>query len=113
MSALKAVGFEVYQLPLKQARIDLSAVMDFLAEQQINDVLVEAGAVLNGALLAEDWVDEWVVYMAPCVLCDQGRGLFNMPQLQQMAYKKCFTWHDVRHVGPDLKLTLSSALIAR
>ena len=113
VSALKAMRFEIYQLPLKQARIDLSAVMGFLAEQQINEVLVEAGAVLNGALLAEDWVDEWIVYMAPCVLGDQGRGLFNLPQLQQMADKKTFKWQDVRHVGPDLKLTLSSASIAR
>ncbi len=112
-SILEAVGFEVYQLPFKQGHLDLNAVMHFLAEQQINDVLVEAGAVLNGALLAEDLVDEWVVYMAPCVLGDQGRGLFNMPQLQQMADKKCFTWHDVRHVGPDLKLTLSSASVER
>ncbi len=110
---LEEVGFEVYQLPLKQSRLDLTHVMRFLAEQQINEVLVEAGAVLNGALMSEGLVDEWVVYMAPCVLGDQGRGLFNLPSLQTMADKKTFVWRDTRQVGPDLKLTLTTALPKR
>ena len=108
---LQDVGFEIYQHPLKQGRIDLSAVLSFLADQQINEVLVEAGAELNGALLAEGLVDEWVIYMAPCVLGDQGRGLFHLPSLQVMTDKKTFTWRDTRHVGPDLKLTLTTTAI--
>lgn len=106
--ALQQAGFEVYGLAENEGRLDLNAVLDFLASQQINEVLVEAGAVLNGALLAENLVDEWIVYMAPCVLGDQGRGLFTVPGLQQMSDKKCFHLRDVRQVGPDLKLTLIS-----
>jgi diaminohydroxyphosphoribosylaminopyrimidine deaminase/5-amino-6-(5-phosphoribosylamino)uracil reductase len=82
-------------------------VMSFLALQQVNELLVEAGSVLNGALLAEGWVDEWVIYMAPCILGDQGRGLFTVPGLQSMADKKRLTVRDVRQIGPDLKLTLT------
>ena len=108
VKALEVVGFEVYQLPLKQGRLDLSAVLSFLAAQQVNDVLVEAGAILNGALLAEGLVDEWIIYMAPCVLGDQGRGLFALPGLHTMADKKTFVWRDTRSVGPDLKLILSA-----
>jgi len=103
--ALQQAGFEVYQLPCKNGRLDLQAVMDFLGQQQINELLVEAGSVLNGALLDEDWVDEYVIYMAPCILGDQGRGLFNLPGLQQMADKKQLKLRDVRQVGQDLKLT--------
>lgn len=106
--ALQQAGFEVYGLAENEGRLDLNAVLDFLASQQINEVLVEAGAVLNGALMAENLVDEWIVYMAPCVLGDQGRGLFTVPGLQQMSDKKCFHLRDVRQVGPDLKLTLIS-----
>lgn len=106
--ALQQAGFEVYGLAENEGRLDLNAVLDFLASQQINEVLVEAGAVLNGALLAENLVDEWIVYMAPCVLGDQGRGLFTVPGLQQMSDKKSFHLCDVRQVGPDLKLTLIS-----
>jgi diaminohydroxyphosphoribosylaminopyrimidine deaminase/5-amino-6-(5-phosphoribosylamino)uracil reductase len=103
--ALQQAGFEVYQLPGKDGRLDLHAVMEFLAGQQINEVLVEAGSVLNGALLDEGLVDEYVIYMAPCILGDQGRGLFTLPGLQQMADKKQLKLRDVRQVGPDLKLT--------
>jgi len=106
--ALQEVGFEVYKLPEKNGRLDLHAVMNFLAQQQINELLVEAGSILNGALLAEVLVDEWVVYLAPCILGDQGRGLFSVPGLKSMADKRSLNLRDVRQVGPDLKLTLTA-----
>jgi len=46
--------------------------------------------------------------MAPCVLGDQGRGLFSVPGLQSMADKKSLNLRDVRQVGSDLKLTLTA-----
>ncbi|UOA07575.1 bifunctional diaminohydroxyphosphoribosylaminopyrimidine deaminase/5-amino-6-(5-phosphoribosylamino)uracil reductase RibD [Methylobacter sp. S3L5C] len=107
--ALQAAGFEVYTLADKNGRLDLSAVMAFLAQQQINELLVEAGSIINGALLAEGLVDEWVVYMAPCILGDQGRGLFTVPGLQHMADKKTLHVSDVRQIGPDIKLTLTAS----
>ena len=105
--ALQAAGFEVHQLVANNGRLDLHAVMAFLAQQQINELLVEAGSVLNGALLAEGLVDEWVIYMAPCILGDQGRGLFHLPGLLSMEDKKSLTFRDVRQIGPDLKLTFT------
>lgn len=105
---LLQAGFEVYGLAGYQGRLDLHAVLNFLAGQQVNEVLVEAGAVLNGALLAENLVDEWIVYMAPCVLGDRGRGLFTVPGMRQMSDRKNFHLRDVRQIGPDLKLTLTS-----
>ncbi|WP_036297206.1 bifunctional diaminohydroxyphosphoribosylaminopyrimidine deaminase/5-amino-6-(5-phosphoribosylamino)uracil reductase RibD [Methylobacter marinus] len=105
---LLQAGFEVYGLAGRRDRLDLNKVLDFLAEQQINEVLVEAGAILNGALLAENRVDEWIVYMAPCVLGDQGRGLFTVPGMRHMSDKKNFHLRDVRQIGPDLKFTLTS-----
>ncbi|MDO9139907.1 MAG: bifunctional diaminohydroxyphosphoribosylaminopyrimidine deaminase/5-amino-6-(5-phosphoribosylamino)uracil reductase RibD [Methylobacter sp.] len=107
--ALQQAGFEVHQLAANNGRLDLQAVMAFLSQQQINELLVEAGAVLNGALLDEGWVDEYIIYMAPCILGDQGRGLFNVPGLQLMADKKPLQLCDVRQVGPDLKLTYTPA----
>ncbi len=106
---LQQAGFEVYRLPDKNGQLDLAAVMRFLAqEQQVNEVLVEAGSILNGALLAQGLVDEWIIYMATCVLGDKGRGLFTLPDLQTMADKKTLHLRDVRHVGVDLKLTLTA-----
>lgn len=104
IAALEDAGFEIHRLPEKNGRIDLNAVMVFLAAQQINELLVEAGPTLNGALLAENLVDEWIVYMAPCVLGDRGRGLFAL-NVDTMADKKMLKLIDARQIGPDLKLT--------
>jgi len=104
--SLQHAGFEVYRLPDNNGRLDLPEVMRFLAGQQINEVLVEAGAVLNGALLAENLLDEIVVYMAPSIMGDRGRGLFHLPGVTTMADKKMLKLLDVRQVGGDVRLTL-------
>ncbi len=102
--ALAQAGFEVFVLTAKKERLNLKEVFLFLAEQQVNEVLVEAGATLNGALLEAGLVDEWVIYMATVILGDQGRGLFNMPTLQIMADKKELHLKQTRQIGNDLKL---------
>lgn len=106
IAALEAAGCRVFQIKTN-TQLDLHAVLAFLGEQQINTVLVEAGATLNGALLEQELVDEWLVYMAPCVLGDQGRGLFNLPSMQMMADKKQLNISSVRQVGPDLRMTFT------
>ncbi|MGR9085521.1 MAG: bifunctional diaminohydroxyphosphoribosylaminopyrimidine deaminase/5-amino-6-(5-phosphoribosylamino)uracil reductase RibD [Gammaproteobacteria bacterium] len=103
---LQKSGFEVFRLAQRNGRIDLHEAMNFLAGLEVNEVLVEAGPVLNGTLLSEGLVDEWIVYMAPCILGDRGRGLFTIPGLEAMADKIMLKFLDVRPVGTDLKLTL-------
>jgi diaminohydroxyphosphoribosylaminopyrimidine deaminase / 5-amino-6-(5-phosphoribosylamino)uracil reductase len=105
---LKAAGFEVYCLEKCEGRLYLPGVMDFLTILNINNVLVEAGATLNGALLAENLLDEIIVYIAPSILGDQGRGLFALPALHCMADKKSLKLTDVRSIGADVRLTLTS-----
>lgn len=102
---LQKSGFEVHRLGQHDNHIDLHEVMSFLANQQVNEVLVEAGPTLNGALLCEDLVDQWTIYMAPCVLGDQGRGLFKLPGLESITDKKNLRLTGVRQIGQDLKLT--------
>jgi len=104
VSKLEAAGCKVFQISAKDDRLDLNEVMLFLGQKQINTVLVEAGATLNGALMSENIVDEWVVYMAPCLLGDEGRGLFHLPSMQNMADKKLLKMTSARQVGPDLRL---------
>jgi diaminohydroxyphosphoribosylaminopyrimidine deaminase/5-amino-6-(5-phosphoribosylamino)uracil reductase len=66
-------------LPDRDGRIDLAAMMAALAAEGINEVHVEAGARLNGALLGAGLVDELLVYLAPCLLGDGARGMFALP----------------------------------
>jgi diaminohydroxyphosphoribosylaminopyrimidine deaminase/5-amino-6-(5-phosphoribosylamino)uracil reductase len=101
------IGCKVWQVDEDSGRVDLQRAFSLLAQQHINTVWVEAGATLNGALLDTELVDEWLIYVAPCVLGDQARGLFHFPELQHMVDKKQFGFKAVRQVGPDLRLTLS------
>ncbi len=103
---LEAAGAEVWPAPEKAGRVDLEALLAELARREVNEVLVEAGPRLNGALAEAALVDEWVVYLAPCLLGDEGRGLFHLPGIRVMADRIDLRFDEVRQVGPDLRLTL-------
>lgn len=105
---LENAGAQVFQLAGKDGRLDLHAVLAFLGEKQINTVLIEAGAILNGAFLNEKLVDEWILYMAPCILGDKGRGLFHLPHMQTMNDKKQLKISSVRQIGPDLRMVFNT-----
>ncbi|KAF3977254.1 MAG: bifunctional diaminohydroxyphosphoribosylaminopyrimidine deaminase/5-amino-6-(5-phosphoribosylamino)uracil reductase RibD [Methylococcales symbiont of Iophon sp. n. MRB-2018] len=109
IAQLKSMEVQVFQLASKMGRLDLKAVMTFLGQQQINTVMVEAGATLNGALLNENLIDEWWVYMAPCILGDQGRGLFHLPDMEKMADKKQLKISAFRQIGTDLRMIFNTS----
>jgi diaminohydroxyphosphoribosylaminopyrimidine deaminase/5-amino-6-(5-phosphoribosylamino)uracil reductase len=108
---VREAGAEIHLLPAGlDGRVDLNALMELLGQLQFNEVMVEAGATLNGELLRDGLVDEWVVYLAPCVLGDRGRGLFHLPGLDRMADWYVMALQDVRRVGKDVRLTLSKQM---
>ncbi len=87
-------------------RVPLEALGSYLARSEFNEVLVEAGAILNGALLQTGLIDEWIVYLAPCVLGDDARGLFHMAPLERMEQRPEMRLCEIRQVGRDLRLRL-------
>lgn len=108
--ALREAGFEVQQLTADTlGRVDLYEALRFLAMRQINEVLVEAGPTLNGALLSGGYIDRCVVYMAPLVMGDAGRGLFSLPGVQSMADAVKVRIDEVRQVGVDWRFTFMLA----
>jgi len=104
--ALQDVGAEVVMLPARDSRVNLTAVMHELAESQINEVMVEAGAGLAGALLQAKLLDEIIIYMAPKLMGDSARGLFQLPGLETMAQSVPLHIDDVRKVGVDWRFTI-------
>jgi len=103
--ALQAAGAEVIELGAEPGRVSPAAVLDFLGREQVNEVMVEAGVTLNGALLAEGLIDELVVYLAPHLMGDAARGLFHLPGLEHMRERIGLTITDIRAVGQDWRLT--------
>lgn len=102
-AALRKAGADV-QVLAKDGRVDLAALMNMLAAREVNEVLVEAGATLSGALLEAGLVDELVLYQAPCLLGDAGRGLFRLANLTQMANRPTLEIKDTRAIGHDWRL---------
>ncbi|ADE10892.1 bifunctional diaminohydroxyphosphoribosylaminopyrimidine deaminase/5-amino-6-(5-phosphoribosylamino)uracil reductase RibD [Sideroxydans lithotrophicus] len=104
LKALSARGAEVVTLAGLDGKVDLFAVMRDLARRGINEVLVEAGRELNGALLKAGLVDEMVLYLAPQLLGDAARGLAELGELTQLQQRVPLQWQDVRQVGSDLRI---------
>lgn len=103
-SIIEARGAEVIFLPSDAGKVDLQALMRELAKRGINELHVEAGFKLNGSLLREGLVDELLLYLAPSLIGDASRGLFNLPALDDLAEKRALQWRDVRQVGSDLRV---------
>ncbi|MDH5361674.1 MAG: bifunctional diaminohydroxyphosphoribosylaminopyrimidine deaminase/5-amino-6-(5-phosphoribosylamino)uracil reductase RibD, partial [Gammaproteobacteria bacterium] len=110
MAALIKAGAEVVCMEGHADAIDLNAVMAFLAELQVNEVLLETGATLSGAMLQQGLVDEMVIYMAPHIMGNQARGLFNLPGLEEMSQRIELDMMDVRAVGKDWRITAKPKL---
>lgn len=97
-------GANLLVLPARGSHVDLAALGRRLAEMECNEVLVEAGAQLNGALLQAGLIDEFIIYMAPHLLGDSARGMFRLPALVDMRARWELQITDVRQVGADLRI---------
>jgi diaminohydroxyphosphoribosylaminopyrimidine deaminase/5-amino-6-(5-phosphoribosylamino)uracil reductase len=75
-----------------------------LARRGINEVHAEAGFGLSGSLLSAGLVDELLLYLAPCLIGDAARGMFDLPPLESLAGKRSLVIRDVRALGGDLRL---------
>jgi len=102
-------GAEFAAVALREGRLDLDAVLALLAARGINEVQVEAGAVLGGALLQAGLVDELLLYQAPLLLGDTARPLLAGLGIERMDGAIGLELFDLRQVGADLRLRLRPA----
>ncbi|WP_111979654.1 bifunctional diaminohydroxyphosphoribosylaminopyrimidine deaminase/5-amino-6-(5-phosphoribosylamino)uracil reductase RibD [Algibacillus agarilyticus] len=87
-------------------KVDLNHLLEQLAQQQINEVWVEAGAHMAGAFIENDLVDELIVYQAPLLMGENTLGMVNLPNV--VSLKNASQWHykSVTQIGSDIKLVL-------
>lgn len=102
-AALAARGAELRRLPDAHGRVDLAALLGELAARGVNELHVEAGERLNGALLAADLVDELLVYLAPR-LVGPGRAMAALPPLPALDAAGPWRFVDVQRIGEDLRI---------
>jgi diaminohydroxyphosphoribosylaminopyrimidine deaminase/5-amino-6-(5-phosphoribosylamino)uracil reductase len=107
-ASLRAAGAEVVELGHPAARVPLEPLLAMLASRGVNELHVEAGATLNGALLAGGWVDECLLYVAPRFL-GSGRPIADWPVhpgAAALGDQPAWRFLDSTHLGDDLRLRL-------
>lgn len=87
-------------------QVNLAALLDELGQRGCNEVLVESGAQLAGAMVSQGLVDELVLYCAPTLLGSDARPLLNLP-LTRMNEQIRWQWQDIQRIGDDIRLTLT------
>jgi diaminohydroxyphosphoribosylaminopyrimidine deaminase/5-amino-6-(5-phosphoribosylamino)uracil reductase len=102
--ALRESGAEIVLLPNPAGKVDLAALMQELGRRGVSELLAEAGFKLNGSLLREGLVDEFLLYLAPSLIGDAARGLFDLPGLTDLSGQRRLDLQDVRRVGSDLRI---------
>jgi diaminohydroxyphosphoribosylaminopyrimidine deaminase / 5-amino-6-(5-phosphoribosylamino)uracil reductase len=100
---LRGRGAEVFVAPDGEGTVDLTALMGELARRGINEVLVEAGFRLNGALVHAGLVDELLVYLAP-MLVGEAHGMIHLPALSDLAQAQRLRFHEVTQIGEDVRI---------
>ncbi|WP_454693109.1 bifunctional diaminohydroxyphosphoribosylaminopyrimidine deaminase/5-amino-6-(5-phosphoribosylamino)uracil reductase RibD [Achromobacter aegrifaciens] len=101
---LQAKNARVVLLPGEAAgRVDLPAMMRWLAQEQFNEIHVEAGAGLSGALVAAGCVDELLLYLAPVLLGDAA-GMVRLPMLEHLDGARRYEFIETATVGADLRV---------
>jgi diaminohydroxyphosphoribosylaminopyrimidine deaminase/5-amino-6-(5-phosphoribosylamino)uracil reductase len=103
-AVLRAAGVEVLILPNAAGKVELADLLKELGRRGINEVHAEAGFKLNGSLMRAGLVDELLLYLAPCLLGHAASGLFNLPELSDLAGKTALDVRDLRQVGKDIRI---------
>ncbi len=103
---LRERGAEVVVLPNASGKVELAELVRELGRRALNEVHVEAGFRLNGSLVAAGVVDELLVYLAPKVLGETGRGMFHLPAIERLADARRLSLVDVAQPGDDVRLRL-------
>ena len=103
--ALIDAGAEVVFLPANGNHVDLQALLTELAARNCNRVMVEAGAGLAGAFVAEGLLDELVCYWAPKLFGSDARPMFDLA-INTIDAHLALSIKDIRQIGEDLRITL-------
>ncbi|CAN5435309.1 bifunctional diaminohydroxyphosphoribosylaminopyrimidine deaminase/5-amino-6-(5-phosphoribosylamino)uracil reductase RibD [soil metagenome] len=106
--ALQLRGATVIQMAGAGGKVDLAAMLADLALREVNELHVEAGHKLNGSLVREGLVDEYLVYLAPKLL-GQGRDMASLGPLSTLDAAVPLDFKSFDAVGPDLRILARGA----
>jgi len=104
--AIKQAGAEVILVETGEEEFLKSALKHLAEVEEVNEILLEAGAKLAGSMLTNGLMDELILYQSPVLMGDSARGLFHIPVIQSMQEKIDLELIDTRQIGTDMRITL-------
>lgn len=107
VEAMFAKQIEIVAVSAREDRLDIKAILKYLAEEEsINDVLVESGSMVAGGFIASGYVNEIHSFIAPCLMGNKAKPMFDLPSVQFMNDKIEFQFESITPFGEDIKLVL-------
>ncbi|MBT4974425.1 MAG: RibD family protein, partial [Gammaproteobacteria bacterium] len=91
---------------LSNGKLDLKSALKKLGEMGINNLLLEAGSGLNGAMTEAGLIDEFIIYTAPLILGSDANPMIEIP-LKKMSDKIKLNIVEVSQIGCDIKIRAS------
>ena len=102
---LENKGAELVSVKAKRGPAFLEFVLRFLAgEKEINEVLLEAGSSLSGEMMQAGFIDELIIYLAPTLLGQDAKALFQLPLIEKMSDRLSLNFSDIRRIGKDIRI---------
>ncbi len=102
---LANLGVELVSVEAKRGPAFLEFALRFLAkEKEINEVLLEAGSSLSGEMVQAGFIDELILYIAPTLLGQDAKALFQLPLLEDMSDRLSLNFFDIRTIGKDIRI---------
>jgi len=100
---------EVVRLPNANNKVELPKMLEELARRGVNELHVEAGFRLNGSLVREGCVDEFLVYLNPSFLGDAAQGMLDLPGFESLEKRPKLRLLSAERVGDDLRIVARPA----
>ena len=95
---------EVVVLPNAGGKVDLKKMLEELGRRGVNELHVEGGFKLNGSLLREGCVDEFLIYMNPSLLGDSAQGMVNLQEMTALDQRVALKLRSFDRIGEDLRI---------
>ena len=104
MELTKKLEAEILRIPNHHGKVELPKMLEELARRGINEVHVEAGTRLNGSLVREGCVDEFLIYLNPSFLGDEAQGMLSLPGFLSLEERIKLKMTSLERVGDDIRI---------
>lgn len=107
ITELYRAGAEIVAVAADDDKLDIESILAYLAqEEQVNDVMVESGAIVAGAFMQSGYVNELHCFMAPTLMGDQAKPMFMLAGMETMSDKLSYQIQSVDRFGEDVRMVM-------